>query len=106
MPRAVEAGLGGKGRGRAHVGLGRARVWAVQCGEKERGERAGLMRELGRGVGCWAGLLAGLGWFTGFWASFLFPISFLLYFLFDKLSYNYLNSNLNLNSTLTLKQIK
>ena len=87
----------------------RVESWAARLGRavrEERGELAGLMRELGRGVGCWAGLLAGLGWFTGFWVSFLFPISFLFYFLFNKLSYNYLNSNLNLNSTLTLKQIK
>jgi hypothetical protein len=30
----------------------------------------------------------------------------LFYLLFNKLNFNYLNSNLNLNSTLTLKQIK
>ena len=52
-----------------------ARVWAVRCGEKERGERAGLMRELGRGVGCWAGLLAGLGCLLGFGFSFYFSFS-------------------------------
>ena len=58
VPRAVEAGLGGKGRGRAHVGLGRARVWAVRCGEKERGAGASWAAHvlLGRrGKGCGLG---------------------------------------------------
>ena len=59
----------------------RVESWAARLDRavrEERGERAGLMRELGRGVGCWAGLRAvGPGRGLGFSFLFLFSLSFL-----------------------------
>ena len=55
--------------------------------------RSGVREEVGRVA----------KWF-GFWFPFLITISFPLFYF--KSNPNYLNSNLNLNSTLALKQIK
>ena len=68
------ARLGRGRRARGETGergeLGRrVESWAARLGRavrEERGERAGLMRELGRGVGCWAGLLRFLPFSTSF----------------------------------------
>ena len=107
-----ETGAGeGEGAGRAKGVAGPLKVdWAgrvcaggVGPGERVRGSRPGW-------AACWGGkegwaerrVWAGLGF--RFWV--LFPFSFfLLLFQSNSNQSNYLNSNSNLNSTLTLKQI-
>ena len=101
-----------EGKWAAVLGLGASRCagllhfasWATGLGKRGRGKGLGRGVELawadglGWEEGLRVGLLTGLGW-VGYWAvSFLFSI-------FQPHS-NYLNSNLNLNSTLALKQIK
>ena len=79
--------------------VSRGRACGMRAGQSEGGTgHAGRARgELGR--------LLVLGWIPvfGFWVSFFFPFLFLVFF---QTSLKLLNSNMNLNSTLALKQIK
>ena len=83
--------------------------WAGAEGKERDGPRGKKRRFGPTGLLCWVGLDTGFGFpsflFLSSFSNKLKPFEFKFEFEFKPHS-NYLNSNLNLNSTLALKQIK